>query len=66
MQASLFPMTNAVEMLAVSRGGFILRDFQATDANEISQQWGQGNLRVLCVHATGLGKSLMADRKSVV
>lgn len=40
--------------------GFILRDFQQVDADEICRHWEQGNLRVLCVHATGLGKSLLA------
>jgi superfamily II DNA or RNA helicase len=40
--------------------GFILRDFQAIDADEVERQWNSRELRVLLVHATGLGKSLMA------
>jgi superfamily II DNA or RNA helicase len=40
--------------------GFTLRDYQAEDCDEACDQWEAGNNHVLCVHATGLGKSLMA------
>src|SRR4051812_214643 len=53
MQSSLF------EPAAPPRG-FALRDFQRVDADEICAQWAIGNRHVLCVQATGLGKSLVA------
>lgn len=40
--------------------GFYLRDYQAEDCDEVCDQWSAGNKHILCVHATGLGKSLMA------
>jgi superfamily II DNA or RNA helicase len=40
--------------------GFTLRDYQQEDCDEASAQWEAGKLHQLCVHATGLGKSLMA------
>lgn len=40
--------------------GFTLRDYQEDDCQEVLRQWDNGNLRVLCVHSTGLGKSVMA------
>lgn len=39
--------------------GFILRDYQGEDTDATCRAWDEGKLHVLCVQATGLGKSLM-------
>lgn len=59
MQTTFFhsPIPERVPVMAQ---GFTLRDYQAADADEICTQWDSGNLRVLLVHSTGLGKSVMA------
>lgn len=44
--------------------GLTLRDYQAADCDEICRQWESGNNRVLCVHSTGLGKSVIAAELS--
>lgn len=44
--------------------GLTLRDYQAQDCDEVCRQWELGNNRVLCVHATGLGKSIVASELS--
>lgn len=42
--------------------GFVLRAYQAEDSEAVYRHWDHGDLHVLCVHATGLGKSvLIAD-----
>lgn len=40
--------------------GIVLRDYQAEDADEVCRLWKSGTRQVLCVHATGLGKSHIA------
>lgn len=39
--------------------GFTLRDYQAEDADTICEHWESGGSPVVCVHATGMGKSVM-------
>lgn len=41
--------------------GFTLRDYQREDADAVCSAWDAGKLHVLCVHATGLGKSVLAS-----
>lgn len=59
MQTSLFHHLKPVDAPTLL-SGFALRDYQSEDADAVSREWDAGNLHVLCVHATGLGKSVMA------
>lgn len=59
MQTTFFHHPGAVTIPPIQRG-YTMRDYQSADADEISRNWDAGNLHVLCVHATGLGKSVMA------
>lgn len=45
--------------------GFTLRDYQAADVDEVCRLWDADTRHVLCVHATGLGKSLLAAELAV-
>src|SRR3990167_1617800 len=38
-------------------GGFVPRDYQAEDIDAVRAAWANGNRHVLCVWATGMGKS---------
>lgn len=42
------------------KSGFVPRDYQAEDADAVCAHWEAGRLHVLCVWATGLGKSVLA------
>lgn len=59
MQNTMFGLPTAAS-LSYSDSGFALRDYQQIDADETCRLWGEGKLHVLCVHATGLGKSVEA------
>src|SRR4051794_18916911 len=60
MQSTLFSSPTQPTIPARASHGFTLRDFQAIDADKVCLDWNDGHLHVLIVHATGLGKSLMA------
>jgi len=53
------------QLFEIEQRGFTLRDFQAIDTDEVCRLWAAGNRRVLCVHATGLGKSLMGAELAI-
>src|SRR5689334_15699723 len=59
MQTTFFHHPGAVKIPPIQRA-FTMRDYQSTDADEVCRKWDAGDLHVLCVHATGLGKSVMA------
>ncbi len=59
MQTTFFHHPGAVQIPPIQRG-YTMRDYQAVDADEVCRHWDAGDLHVLCVHATGLGKSVMA------
>jgi superfamily II DNA or RNA helicase len=56
-QHTLFPEAIPAEPV---HGGYILRDYQVEDCDECERLFGIGKNRVLIVHATGLGKSVVA------
>lgn len=65
MSAGLFeqpieapPPSPAIEQQRPKRG-FELRQFQREDADAVEAAWAAGHQGVLCVQATGLGKSVM-------
>ncbi len=59
MQTTFFHHPGAVAIPPISRA-FTMRDYQAEDADTVCAHWDAGRLHVLLVHATGLGKSVMA------